>query len=403
MNMMEKPDWAMNKRERENAERVKQGLAPKRRKGPLIVLGVVLVAAIAGGGYKFATKPAVVPDEMAAEVEAPVVVQLAPFEVITLAPQRLFEALRITGSLEPGQQVHLSAEVSARLVSVNGRAGDTVAKGDVLAQFDVATLENQLAQQLSQTAATRAQADNARTQFERTEQLVERGLAAPNQLDSARSTLEQLTASLAAQETAVDNARTSIERATVIAPFDGVISQRSIDPGAFVGTGSPLFTVVDLNQLEVEAAAPVGAAPKLTRGQTVSFSVEGFDARSFTGVVDRISPVAISGSRMLPVFVSLNNDDGALRGGMFASGQIVLEEKADGLALPAAAVETNTDPATVMVIRDGVIKAQPVEVLRTWDGGALVEISGDIAPGDQVLAEPMPQLTDGTQVTVLER
>lgn len=403
MNMMDKPDWAMNKRERENVERVRRGEAPKRRKGPWIVLSLVALAAIGGGAYQYSTKPATPLAAEDTKTEAPLVVQLAPFEVITLAPQTLRDSLRVTGSLEPGQQVHLSAEVSARLVSVNGRAGDFVQKGDVLAQFDVATLENQLAQQISQTAATRAQADNARTQFERTQQLVERGLAAPNQLDSARSSLDQLTASLAAQETAVENARTSIDRATVTAPFDGVISERSVDPGAFVGAGSPLFTVVDLTNLEVEAAAPISAAPLLSRGQTVSFSVEGYEGRVFSGEVDRISPVAISGSRMLPVFVSLKNDDGALRGGMFASGEIVLEQKSDSLALPATAVDQTTTPPTVKAIRDGALTPLPVDVARTWDDGTMIEIASGLTMGDQVLAEPMPQLTAGTLVTVMGR
>lgn len=399
MNVMDKPDWAMSKLDRENQERVAEGLAPKKRKGPKIVGGLVALAVIAGIGYAVMT-----PSEVVEEVTdaAPRIVQLAPFEVVTLTERPLAETLRVTGSLAPGRQVHLSAEVSARLVSVAAREGDAVTKGQVLAQFDVITLENQLAQQISTAAATRAQADQAKTQYERTQQLVEKGLAAPNQLDSARSSLDQLTASLAAQETAVENARTAIERATVTAPFDGIISERSVDPGAFVGTGSPLFTVVDLSQLEVEANAPVSAAAQLSPGQTVSFSVEGFDNRSFSGTVERINPMAISGSRMLPVYVSLDNSDGVLRGGMFASGFIVLDEKAAALALPTSALETDADGMQfVYQIKDGALERTAVEVARLWDGGAQAEIAAGLEIGAQVLAEPMAQLSAGARVSVI--
>lgn len=399
MNVMDKPDWAMSKLDRINKERLSQGLAPKKRKGPKIVGGLVALAVVAG-----IVTTVISPAEQVEEITeaAPRIVQLAPFEVVTLAARPLSETLRVTGSLAPGQQVHLSAEVSARLVSVAAREGDAVTKGQVLAQFDVITLENQLAQQISTAAATRAQADQAKTQYERTQQLVEKGLAAPNQLDSARSSLDQLTASLAAQETAVENARTAIERATVTAPFDGIISERSVDPGAFVATGSPLFTVVDLGQLEVEASAPVAAAAQLAPGQTVSLTVEGFDNRSFEGTVERINPMAISGSRMLPVYVSLDNADGVLRGGMFASGFIVLDEKAAALALPTSALETDADGAQfVYQIKDGTLARTEVEITRLWDGGAEAEIASGLEVGAKVLAEPMAQLTEGTLVAVI--
>ena len=169
--------------------------------------------------------------------------QLAPFEVATLAPGELRETLKATGSLAPARQLHLSSEVSGRVVTVNGQPGDAVSEGDVLVQFDVDALENQLAQARANAEATQVQLDLARTEYERTQSLVDRGLSAPNALDRSRSNLDQLTASLAAQTTMVENARRTLERATVTAPFDGVISDRQIDPGQFVGAGTPLMTV----------------------------------------------------------------------------------------------------------------------------------------------------------------
>jgi RND family efflux transporter MFP subunit len=408
-----KPDWAMNKREMAAAERVAQGLAPKKRRWWLWPL-IVLVLAGGAGGYFYQTgqlqalidareaaREAAAAEE-AARAARPPLLQLAPFEVATAAQMELRETLKATGSLAPARQLHLSAEVSGRVITVNGQPGDAVSEGDVLVQFEVDGLESQLAQALANAKATQAQLDLARTEYERTQDLVDRGLSASNALDRSRANLDQLTASLAAQTTMVENARRSLDRATVTAPFDGVISARSIDPGQFVGAGSPLMNVVDLTRLEVEATAPVSFAPQLAPGQRVELKVEGFGDRIFTGQVERLNPVAIEGSRMLPVYVSLENEGGELRGGMFASGRIVLETKSGGLGVPSGALHRDVDGQYVIVVTDGMTMRRAVEVVRTWDGGTIVEIASGLEPGEVVVAEPLPELKPGMQIELVE-
>jgi membrane fusion protein (multidrug efflux system) len=401
-----KPDWAMNKREKARAEAIARGETPKRRKWPWIVL-LLIVAGVAGSGY-YAQQNGMLPTPpeptAAAEPEAPaeLVVRLAPFEVSNVVPGTLTETLRVTGSLTPSQQVHLSAEVSARLEEVTVREGDSVEQGALLARFDVDSLENQLAQAQSTAEATRVQFNKAQSDFERTETLVERELAAPTALENARSGLEQLRAQLAAQETSVENAQAAVDRARVTAPFDGVIAERQVDPGAFVATGSPLFTIVDLTSLEVEATAPVSISNKITAGQTVELRVEGFGEQTFTGEVERLNPMAISGSRMLPVYITLENTSGALRGGMFATGRITLEEKSDALWVPVEAIREDAQGTFVLTVEDGALARSAVEVAREWDNGAKVEIASGLAPGDTVVSAPLPELRAGQKIALSE-
>ncbi|SMH36320.1 efflux RND transporter periplasmic adaptor subunit [Maritimibacter sp. HL-12] len=407
-----KPDWAMNQRERAAAERIAQGLAPKRRRRwPWLVLVLLLIAGGAGWFVQSGTLAEMQADREAAEAAVlaeaearaarAAIVQLAPFEVTEVAPATLTESLRITGSLTPVRRAHLSSEVSARVETVMVRAGDAVAKGDVLVRFDPEALDSQLAQARANAEATRVQLEQARTDFERTQSLVERGLQPQNALDRARSTLDQLTATLAAQETLVANAERGRDRATVVAPFDGVISERSVDPGQFAATGTPLVTLVDLTALEVEATAPVAFAPVLTAGLAVDIRVEGFGERVFRGQVERLSPMAIEGSRMLPVYISLANTSGELRGGMFASGQIVLEAHEGAIGLPVGALRRDAEGAHVLVIETGTAERRAVEPGRTWDAGALVEIVSGLAPGEVVVSEPMPALRAGDKVELL--
>ncbi|WP_292020265.1 efflux RND transporter periplasmic adaptor subunit [Maritimibacter sp. UBA3975] len=401
-----KPDWAMNKREKARAEAIAAGETPKRRKWPWVVL-LVLVAGAAGGGY-YAQQNGLLPTppepaaEAAPEAPAELVVRLAPFEVTTIAPGTLTETLRVTGSLTPSRQVHLSAEVSARLLEVTVREGDSVKEGALLARFDVNSLENQLAQAQSSAEATRVQFNKAQSDFERTQTLVERELAAPTALENARSGLEQLRAQLASQETAVENAQTAVEKARVTAPFDGVIAERQVDAGAFVATGSPLFTIVDLTSLEVEATAPVSISNKIDAGQVVDLRVEGFGDEAFTGEVERLNPMAISGSRMLPIYITLENTSGELRGGMFATGRITLEEKSGAIWVPVEAIREDAQGTHVLVARDGELVRRGVEVAREWDNGAKVEIASGLETGDTVVAAALPELRPGQKFAYSE-
>ncbi len=407
-----KPDWAMNKRERANAERVAKGLAPiRRRRWPWLV--AVLVVAVGAGGWfvqsgkldamKAAREEAaaVAKADAAERTARAAIIHLAPYEVAKIDPTTLSEGLKVTGSLAPVRQVALSAEVSGRLVDVNVREGDAVKAGDVLVTFDTETLDSQLAQAQANAEATRVQLTQARTDFERTRNLVDKGLTASNSLDNARTKLDQLTASLAAQETMVANAKTARGRAVVTAPFDGVISKRAVDPGQFAGTGAPLVTLVDMTKLEMQATAPVSYAPDLAPGLSVDISVEGFGERKFTGTIDRLNPVANAGSRMLPVYVTLSNEDGALRGGMFATGRIVLEARADGIAVPAGALRHDVDGDYVLVIADDHAERRPVGLVRSWDNGTLEEVTG-LAAGDLAVIEPLPELRAGDQVQLDE-
>lgn len=411
-NTGEKPDWAMSRRERDAAARAAQGLPPKKRRGWLWAILTLAVLAAAGAWVvssgklaEFQADRAANDAQAKAEAEAraarAAVIQLAPYEVQRLEPTVLTESLKITGSLAPVRQLQLTSEVSATVTNVTARPGDEVFRGQALVVFDSDTLRNQLDQALANAEATRVQLAQARTDFERTRSLVDRGLQAANTLERARSSLDQLAAALAAQETVVDNAQRTLERATVTAPFDGVISARNVEPGQVVTIGSPLMTLVDMSSLEVEATAPVSFAPKLAEGQAVDLTVEGFGDRVFKGEVARLAPVAIEGTRMLPVFVSLDNRGGELRGGMFASGRIVLEARDNGLAIPVAALRHDGEGPHVLVIAGNVAERRTVETGRSWDGGALLEIESGLSAGDLVVIEPLPELAPGDSVTLL--
>ena len=394
-----KPEWAQSRREKDNAARVAAGLKPRRRRWPWIVLAVIVIAAITGW-FVMSRQPA--PEPVAeAEVAAPVM-QINPSEISTIEPQTLTRTVRVTGSLAPQQQTQLASQVSGRVVAVMARPGDAVREGDVLLQLDTESLQIQLDQQTSTAEATRAQLVLAESQLSRTTDLIGRGLAAASGIEQVQSSADALRANLAALEGQVEAARIALQNATLKAPMDGIISERNVSTGQTVQQGAALFTIVDLSTLELNASAPVGSSVQLSKGQAVSVSVEGLPGQTFAGVVDRINPVAVAGTRTIPVYIVLGNEQGLLRGGMFATGQIVIAERPEALAVPAAAVREDAEGFFVLKLAGGKVVRQAVAQGESWNGNRLVEIVSGLAVGDVVVTAPLTQLQPDDLVELVE-
>jgi RND family efflux transporter, MFP subunit len=391
-----KPEWAQSRREKDNAQRIAQGLKPRRRIWPWIILAIIVV----GVAAMVFLRPAPEPVEEVAETAA-VAKQIRQSETTTIAPETLRETVKVTGTLVPGHQADVASQASGRVMAVMVRPGDAVNEGDVLAQIDRAPLELQLNQQRATADATRAQLVSSRQQLERTEELARQGLASPSALEQARSSTEALEANLAALDSAVASAELALANATVKAPLTGIVASRSVDPGQTVQAGTPLFNIVNLEQMEFEAAASVNSSARVAAGQSVTVSVTGLDGREFTGEVSRVNPVAVSGTRTVPIYIALDNPEGALRGGMFATGYIVVSEQNDALAVPASALREDAEGRFVLKLVDDTLVRQAVEPAREWNRGRMVEVTG-IANGDVIVSAPLPDLDAGDAYTLVE-
>ncbi|MGV3652151.1 MAG: efflux RND transporter periplasmic adaptor subunit, partial [Devosia sp.] len=283
-----------------------------------------------------------------------------------------------------------------------GRA-ETVIEGQVLAQIDVTDLRVRLEQQRATMEATQAQLALAQTQLQSTRTLSERGLSSQSSLESAQSNVNALTAQVEALRAQVTSAEIALDHATIRAPFDGSIAARSIEPGQTVNVGGALFTVVDLSEMEVQAAAPLSAISSITRGQIATLSVEAFSGQSVTATVERINPVAIEGTRSIAVYLDLPNPDRLFRGGMFTTGAIEIAALEDAIALPEAAIREDQEGLYVLKIVDGVLVRQPIERGERWTTGNLIDIPSGLAAGDVVVTAPLFELAPGMRVAFSER
>lgn len=383
-----KPEWAESKRDKANAARIAAGLKPLRRRWPWI-LGAVVVAAIVLGWAVFARQTSVAPDGAAV---SPPAMQINPMEISTIQPQTLSRTVRVTGALSPQQQTLLASQVSGRVVAVMARPGDTVGAGDVLMQLDTESLQIQLDQQTSTAEATRAQLVLAESQLIRTSDLSARGLKPAMSIEEAQSSADALRANLAALQGQVQAAQLALQNATLKSPVNGIIAERNASAGQTVQQGTTLFTIVDLETLELNAAAPIGSSAHIAKGQAVAVTVEGLPGQTYAGVVDRINPIAVAGTRTIPVYITLKNERGLLRGGMFAIGQIVIAERLEALAVPEAALREDAEGLFVLKLTDGKLVRQAIKKGETWNGNRQVEIVSGLSAGDVVVTAPLTQL-----------
>lgn len=326
--------------------------------------------------------------------------ELASVEVAKVEPTSMAEHLRVSGELCPVSRVAVKAKVAGTVREVNVRVGDTVKRGDVLVRFETEDLQSALVQRNSNLEAARAQLLLAKQTLQRTEQLVDRGFATRTLLEQARSDAAAALANVEGLEAHSDTARTALRDADLIAPFDGIVSDRSVEPGETASANADLLTVVDASVLEAKVLVSTRDVIRLRVGQTVELDVDGLEGHPVVGAVDRISPIANEGSRFVPVHIRLENLDRTLWAGMFATGSILVRESKDVLVLPSTSLREDETGRFVLKLADGKLVRQPVRTGTPWNGGRMIEIVEGLRRGDIVVTAPLPDLKPDTLAVV---
>ena len=364
---------------------------------PLVVL------TLATGGATVLLVNQLPPAPVAATVEAPATPQamrLHPVELVTVEPQLIEDLVKVTGTIHPVQEAAIAAQVSGLAETVAVRPGDHVDAGQLLVEVGTTDLQLQLDQQRSTMASSIVQLRAAEATLARTKLLADKGLAAQTTLDTAQADVDGLTATIATQQSQVALAEANLLRARVMAPFAGTVASRAIEPGQIVSPGTTMLSIVDLSTVRVEVIAALKDSARIVAGQSVRLSVQGMEGQEFTGTVDRVSPVAEAGTRSIKVYLSLDNTEGMLRGGMFVTGEIVVQQDDDIIAVPAEAIHIRDDASYVLAIVDGIVDERPIETGGNWPAAELVEARSGVAAGDIIVRTSLSGLTDGAPVII---
>ena len=359
-------------------------------KPALVTLGIVLVAgAIFGVRNGQAQK-----EEKKAEAEP--VLEFTPDDVARVEVRELVRSVPFSGSLMPLVQTTVKSRVPGDMNRVHVREGQSVTEGELLAEIDTADLQAKVDAQAAALEEAKAKLSIAQKNRAKNLQLLRQKFISQNAYDTADSIYEAAAASQKSAEAQLRLAEKALADAAVHAPFAGIVAKKMANAGEKVGVDSPLFTIVDLSRMEIEAPAPASEIPSIRAGQSATFRVDGFGDRAFEGRVERINPTADAGSRAITLYISVANRDGALKGGMFAKGSIVLDRTSASAVIPATAVREEAGQTYVYTIEGGRIAKRAVKIGATEPQQGLVEVKSGLDNGMHVVSARVTGLKPGS-------
>ena len=320
------------------------------------------------------------------------------------------------GTTEAFEQANIYARASGYISKRDVDIGSRVKAGQLLVEITAPELEHQIAQaegNLAQMKASlelaKANRDLAKVTWNRDDPLVEKGWVTPQQGDTDRLNLQAREASVAVAEAnikAQDALLLVLHQQkiyqTVVAPFDGVVTQRNIDIGSLVTadatSGTFLFTVMHSDVLRIQLYVPQDEAFGIAPGVVAIVHVPEVPGRDFPGTVTRTAEALQPGSRTLLTEIDVPNPDHALSPGVYCTVELKIPRKTPSMIVPSEAIIFNRNGLSVAVVEDGVARIHPVTVVR--DFGTTVEVSAGVKDGDQVILNPPVDFTDGQKVQV---
>jgi RND family efflux transporter MFP subunit len=320
------------------------------------------------------------------------------------------------GTTEAFEQANIFARASGYISKREVDIGSRVKAGQLLIEITAPELDHQIAQAeatLAQMRASLQQAkanrDLAQVTWDRDKPLVQKGWVTPQQGDTDRLSLQArdaavgvADANITAQEAQLRVLNQQKIYQSVVAPFDGVITQRNIDIGTLVQadatSGTFLFTLMHSDVIRIQLYVPQDEAFGITPGVEAVVRVPEMPGHDFPGTVTRIADALQPGSRTLLTEIDVPNPDHALQPGVYCTVELKIPRKTPSLIVPSEAIIFNRDGLSVAVVENGVAHIRRVTVVR--DFGTSVEVSEGVKVGDQVILNPAVDLTDGRKVNV---
>jgi RND family efflux transporter MFP subunit len=338
-----------------------------------------------------------------------------PAEVSVAKPEQRKVTLymELTGTTAPVNRVDLVARVQGFLEKVGYKDGSTVKKGDLLFQIDKQDYEIALqiaeaTQQQQEALLLQAEAD-----LKRKQDLVKTSAVSVAQVDDSRAKRDSTLAALAQAKGQVEQAKRNLEYTTIVAPFDGTVSARLVDPGAMVGADGPtkLATIVQLDPIYVkfnideqqvlsikERMRIAGVTLKDLGPIKVDIGLQTEQGYPHSGTLDYVAPEIDSSTGTLAGRAVLDNKDAALQPGLFVRVRIPKQLDVESLLVPDIALGNNQQGRYLLVVGDkNVVEQRQVQTGDLVDGGLRIIDSG-LEPGERVIVGGLMRALPGNTV-----
>jgi RND family efflux transporter MFP subunit len=388
----------------------------------LVVVGLLVTGAIP----KMQRKTALASEVKALETTEPVV------NTVVLKAQGGQADISLPASMQAIQEAAIYARIDGYLKTRGVDIGDHLKAGALMAEIEAPEIDQQLAQAratlahsvaaLAQAKANQKQAETrmqlAKVTVDRWKQLVAKGVvskqdgddkqgaydAAAADFDAAGSNVTAATADIASQQANVARMEQMRSFERVIAPFEGVVTARNVDPGALITAGSAsdkreLFRMAKTDELRIFVNVPQSYSVAIHPGQSAVIRVNEFQGRQFPGKIVRTSESLDPSSRTLLTEIHIPNANHELRPGMFSSVKFTLDRTAKTILAPAAVMLFRTDgPHVAVVNQDSRLHFEKVVPGR--DFGSTIELLAGVNEGARAVLNPTDDLSEGMKVEV---
>jgi RND family efflux transporter MFP subunit len=316
----------------------------------------------------------------------------------------------LPGEFLPFLSVSLHAKVPGYVERILVDRGSRVDSGQLLAELSAPEMASRIAEAESKVQVAEADRFQAEAQLAAAQSTYDRmkmaaetpGAIAGNELIQAEKQVEAAKALLNSRQQASRAAEASVKAEKdlqaylrITAPFDGVISERLVHPGALVGPGGNpvLLTIQQISKLRLVVAVPEEYVGSIMEAAKVAFQVPAYPERTYSGTVARVSHALDKGTRTMAVELDVANQDGSLAPGMYPTVKWPVRRAQPTLFVPKTSVVTTTE--RIFVIRNKHGRAEWVDVRKGASDGDLTEVLGDLKAGDMVVRRANDEIREG--------
>jgi len=328
-------------------------------------------------------------------------------EVINLQKGKLSSSLQIPGELIPYQKVDIYAKENSFVKKVYADVGSEVKQGQLLVSMEAPEINSRLSEAQSDLKSIQAIYISTKAHYDRLAETSKTpGTISPNELDQALAEVNSQNARLQGAKAAYGAIAATQNYLNIKAPFNGVITARNINPGAYVGPSGkgsdmPLFVLEEQKKLRLVISVPEMYTGLLNHRDDVSFNVRSMPDHKFTAKVKRLAGALDERLRSERLEMDVMNNDKKLLPGMYAEVNIPLPAADSTFIIPKTALVASTEK--VFVIRVVNHKAEWVDVKKGREAEGKVEVYGNLNEGDQVIITATDEIRNGSDISDVKK
>ncbi|HCX65959.1 efflux RND transporter periplasmic adaptor subunit [Parvibaculum sp.] len=305
-------------------------------------------------------------------------------EVVEASKEEVDLKVSALGTLQADQAITVKPEITGIVTSIDFTDGSRIEEGDTIITLDDRDLKARLMQSEARLTLTRAN-------YQRAERLLKRGSGTARARDEALNDFKSAEAEVAATKAALD-------KATIKAPFSGIIGLRQVSLGQYLTAGDPIATLADVDNLRIDFQVSEVFLTEVGEGQEVNVTFDALPGQIYKGVVSAVDPVVSVDGRSISVRAIIQNVDGKLRPGLFGRVEIVTDTRRSIMLPEAAIVTTPTGERAVFKVVDGHAQMSPVTIGTRIPGE--VEILSGVEDGETVIVSGQLKVQNGAPVEI---